>query len=150
MEAYDLARKLAFAGARCPIPYTTGPEYTNSVPGVPVLSMLRVFVDPKNWSVENVKLVAREIARVLGPMEQFDVGITLTDTIYGPGRAAFGDTARVMKLDRNTPRVVLRISGGEADDAFEARFPRLEWESLGEDFWRSAYAPGAAKLTSQE
>jgi hypothetical protein len=150
MEAYDLARKLAFTGARCPVPFTTGPEYTNSVPGVPVLSMLRIFVEPKNWSDENVKVVAREVARVLGPMEQFDVGITLTDTIYGPGRPAAGDTARVMKLDRSSPRVVLQISGGEADEAFEAWFPRLQWEPLGEDFWRSAYAPGAVKLTSQQ
>ena len=75
MEAYDLSHKLAFAGRLSPVPFTTGPEFTNSVPAVPALSMVRIFVAPEDWSEENVFTVAREVARVLGPTEQFDIGI---------------------------------------------------------------------------
>lgn len=149
MEAYDLSRKLAYAGARSPIPFITGPEYTNSVPGVPVLAMLRIFVEPKNWSEENIKTVAREVSRVLGATEQFDVGITLSDTIYDPQRPASGDTARVMKLDRDDPHVFLRIRGQIGDASFRSRFPRLQWEPFEEDFWRATYSVGAVKESSQ-
>src|SRR4051794_38045801 len=110
MEAYDLAHKLAYAGRRSPVPFSTGPEYTNSVPGVPVLSMLRIFVQQDDWSEENVKAVAREVARVLGPTEQFDIGIALQDLhVYTPNSPAAGVTARLMKLDPKSRELTLRI-----------------------------------------
>ncbi|HEX8918102.1 MAG TPA: hypothetical protein VF898_06345 [Chloroflexota bacterium] len=149
MEAYDLARKLAYAGRRCTVPFMTGPEYTNGVPGVPVLSMLRIFLEPDQWSEENVQKVAREIARVLGPTEQFDVGITLSTHAYGPDVAAAGLTARLMKLNPNDATVLLRVSQGIGDRVYRARFPRLQFEDAGEDFWQSIYAPESIKLSSQ-
>jgi hypothetical protein len=82
MEAYDLSHKLAYAGRLSPVPFVTGPEFTNSVPVVPVLAMLRIFVEPRNWSEENVKIIAREVARTLGSTEQFDVGMTHTTNVY--------------------------------------------------------------------
>src|SRR4051812_44267561 len=122
MEVYDLSHKLAYAGRRSPVPFRTGPEYTNSVPGVPVLSTLRIFVDPENWSQENVFRIAREIARILGATEQYDIGITHTSTVYDPNLAAAGNTARIMKLDRSSPVVRLLVRDGEGDRAFEARY----------------------------
>jgi hypothetical protein len=149
MEAYDLSHKLAYAGVHCPVPFTTGPEFTNSVPGVPVLSMVRLFLQPEQWSEENVMTVAREVCRVLGPTEQFDVGITLAKQAYGANLSAAGATARLIKLNPNDPQVVLRIKDKTGDRAFRARYPRLQFEPLGEDFWRSTYAPGAVKPASQ-
>jgi hypothetical protein len=150
MEAYDLSRKLSYAGARSPIPFTTGPEYTNSVPGVPVLSMIRIFVEPEHGTEGDLQTVAREVSRVLGPTEQYDVGITTSGRqAYDPSASASGVTARVMKLDRHDSKVVLRISDGIADKIFVARFPRLEFVQSGEDMWQSAFAPRAVKQTSQ-
>ena len=149
MEAYDLSHKLAYAGTHSPVPFTTGPQYTNSVPGVPVLSMLRIFLQPEDWSEENVITVAREIARVLGSTEQFDVGMTQAQHAYDPNSSAAGITARLMKLDRQSPQMVLRISGGSADKVYLARFPRLQFEPAGEDHWQSVFAPGAIKTASQ-
>jgi hypothetical protein len=149
MEAYDLAHKLAYAGRRSPVPFTTGPEYTNSVPGVPVLSMLRVFVMAEDWSFENVLIVAREVSRVLGSMEQFDVGITLAKHAFGPNAPAAGVTARLMKLDSHGREVFLRVREGIAGDkVYVARFPRLEFEFKGRDYWQSVFAPGAVTPTS--
>jgi hypothetical protein len=151
MEAYDLSHKLAYAGRRSPVPFTTGPEFTNSVPAVPVLSMLRIFLQPDQWSEENVMTVAREVARALGPTEQFDVGITVARNRYDPNIPAAGVTARLMKLDRNDPRLTLRIQEGLGDRVYTARFPRLQFEPSGdEDFWRAHFAPGAVKAASQE
>jgi len=150
MEAYDLSHKLSYAGRRSPIPFTTGPEFTNSVPAVPVLSMLRVFMSAEDWSEDNVKTVAREIARVLGSLEQFDIGITRSSLAsYDPDTPASGITARLIKLDPTSPEMVLRIRDGVGDKAFRARFPRLQFEPMGEDFWQSLYAPGAVKPSSQ-
>jgi hypothetical protein len=150
MDIYDLSHKLAFAGRHSAVPFTTGPEYTNSIPGVPVLSALRVFVAPDLWSDENIQAIAREIYRVLGPTEQFDIGITLArKNEYSPNAPAFGLTARLTKLNPKDPRVVLRMSDGNGDRLFVARYPRLEFEPAGEDFWDSHYAPGAVKLASQ-
>jgi hypothetical protein len=120
------------------------------VPGVPVLSMLRIFLEPKHWSEENVATVAREICRVLGATSRFDIGITLTTTFYDPNRAAAAATARLMKMQEDDPSVALRISDELGDRVFVARFPRLAWEPSGEDFWQSAYAPGAVKVSSQQ
>lgn len=150
MEAYDLAHKLAYAGSHSPVPFSTGPEYTNSVPVVPVLSMLRVFVAPQDWSFENAQIIAREICRVLGPTEQFDVGMTLAGRqVYDASLPATGVTARLTKLDKNDPHVLLRVRADSADQLLIARFPRLQFEPSGEDFWRSIVAPGLVKLPSQ-
>lgn len=150
MEAYDLAHKLAYAGRRCRVPFETGPEYTNSVPGVPVLAQLRVFIVPDRWSQENVLVVARDIARILGPTEQFDIGITLTDNrTWNPNRPVSGDRARLMKLNPNDSHVVLRFSQGLGDVVYRARFPHLKFEEVGEDMWRSIFAPDNVKPASQ-
>jgi hypothetical protein len=104
---------------------------------------------PEQWSEENVMTVAREVARVLGPTEQFDVGITLAQQVYDPNMPASGSTARLMKLNPNDPYVVLRIKDRVGDRAYRARYPRLQFERQGEDFWRSIFAPGAVKTASQ-
>ncbi|MGI8824785.1 MAG: hypothetical protein ACR2JC_03915 [Chloroflexota bacterium] len=150
MEAYDLSHKLAYAGRRCPIPFTTGPDYMNAVPGLPVLAMLRIFVEAGHWSEDNIKLVAREIAGILGPSEQFDIGMTLADNrTYDPDTPASADTARLMKLNPHDPHVILRFSRGIGDTIFRARFPRLIFEPVGEDLWRSIFAPDSLKIASQ-
>lgn len=150
MEVFDLAHKLAYVGEHSPVPFVTGPIYTNSVPAVPVLAQLRIFIDADLWTEENVKVVAKEIARVLGPTERFDIGMTLAGKLtYDANRSARGDTARMMKLDPNDPRIVLHLQGRTGDTAYEARFPRLEFQPIEEDFWRSIYAPGAVKEAQQ-
>jgi hypothetical protein len=146
VEVIDLSHKLAYAGTRSPVPFTTGPEFTNSVPGVPVLSMIRLFVPRDQWSEENLLIAAREVCRVIGATAQFDIGFAVAGrTRYDPERAASGDTARLTKLDARDPRVVLRVAGATGDIAYEARFPRLEFERVGDDYWRSVYAPGGVK-----
>jgi hypothetical protein len=150
LEPYDLAHKLAYAGARSPVAFTTGPEYTNSVPGVPVLAMLRIFIDPKDWSLENVQIAAKEICRVLGPTGQFDIGITVGGkTVYDADLPAAAKTARLMKLDANDPGVRFYFRGPTGDVVYLARFPRLQFEETGEDFWEALYAPGAVKEPTQ-
>lgn len=149
MEAYDLSHKLAFAGRLSPVPFVTGPEFTNSVPVVPVLAMLRIFVAPENWSEDNVKIIAREVSRTLGATEQFDIGITHTTNVYSADTPASNETARLIKLDPNSPRVQLYISDVEGDRLFEARFPRLQFEPIEESLWRSIYDTSAVKLPSQ-
>lgn len=151
MDTYDLSHKLAYTGRRCPVPFTTGPEFTNSVPGVPVLSELRIFLEPDDWSIDNVFIVAREICRVLGPMEQFDIGITRGGVAtYSAARAAAGNVARLTKLDPDSADVDLRISHEDRDFLYRARFPRLQFEEAGEDFWQAGYSTGAVKTTSQQ
>lgn len=152
MDAYDLSHKLAYAGAHSPVPFETGPQYLNSVPGVPVLSELRIFIHPEFWSVENVMKAAREICRVLGPGAQFDIGMTLSGTpIYDAQRQAAGNIARLLKLNPDEPRVVLRLRVDEGDAVYEARFPRLQFERVGEgeDYWRSVYGPAVVKPATQ-
>lgn len=150
MDAYVLSHKLAFAGRRSPVHFNTGPEYINSVPGVPVLSMLRVFVDPADWSEESLLAVSREIARVLGPREQYDIGITRGGKArYDANSTAAGTTARLLKLDPDSPEITLRISDGNEDRLYRARFPRLQFEAAGEDDWQAGYAPGAVKPVGQ-
>lgn len=150
MDVYDLSHKLAYAGRLCPVPFRTGPEFTNSVPGVPVLSTLRIFVDPDNWSAENVLVIARDIARVVGASEQYDIGITHTTGVYDPNLPASGNTARLMKLDADSPSLELLVRDGDGDRAYRARYPRLQFEPAGFDFWRSIYSTAAVKLPSQE
>lgn len=151
MDAYDMSHKLAFAGRYSPVPFFTGPEFTNSVPGVPVLSMVRVFIRPQDWSLENVITIAKEISRALGPTQQFDVGMTLSaKPVYAPDLPAASTTARLTKLDPSDRRVFLRVSDGNGDTVYAASFPRLDFEPSGEDFWRSIYAPGAVKYSGQQ
>lgn len=150
MEVYDLSHKLAYAGRLSPVPFRTGPEYTNSVPGVPVLSTLRVFIDPEHWSRENVLVAAREIARVLPSTEQYDIGITHTTPVYNPNLPAAGNTARLMKLDASSPEVRLLVRDGQGDQAYEARYPRLQFEPVEGSFWRSIYDTAAVKLPAQQ
>lgn len=146
MDSYDLSLKLAYAGSRSPVPYTTGPEYTNSVPGVPVLAALRIFLRPEDWSDANVIIVAREICRVLGTAAQFDIGMTLAGTpAYEASRSAAGNVARLMKLDPRDATVTLRLRRDNGDVLFQARFPRLQFEPVGEDYWRAMYSTGAVK-----
>lgn len=150
MEPYDLSHKLSFAGRRSPVPFATGPEYLNSVPGVPVLSQLRVFIPRDLWNRENVMIAAREICRVLGASGQFDIGITQAGTVqYDENRIAAGDTARLMKLDRESPRVELLMRSSEGDTVYGAAFPRLQFEEIGESTWRSTYSAGATKVSTQ-
>jgi hypothetical protein len=150
MEAFDLAHKLAYAGFRSPVPFVTGPIYLNSVPAVPVCAQLRIFIEPKLWSEENVKIVSKEVCRILGATSQFDIGMTLAGKkTYDANVSARGDTARLMKLDVNSPSVQLFLEGRVGDILFEARFPRLQFEAIGDDSWRSVYAPGAVKPAQQ-
>jgi hypothetical protein len=150
MDPYDLSHKLAYLGRLCPVPFVTGPDFTNSVPAVPVLSTVRIFVEPENWSDENVHIIAREICRVLGPTEQYDIGITHTNTVYSPDIPASGNVARIIKLDRNSSRVVLLIRDGDGDRAFEAKYPRLQFEPSSETFWRSIYDTAAVSISQQQ
>ena len=150
MEAFDLAHKLAYAGNRSPVPFVTGPIYLNSVPAVPVCAQLRVFIEPSLWSAENVKIAAKEICRVLGATSQFDVGMTLAGKkSYDPNVSARGDTARLMKLKPDDPGVILLMEGRVGDMLYGASFPRLQFEPVAEDSWRSVYAPGAVKHAQQ-
>lgn len=149
MDAYDLSHKLAFAGRLSAVPFVTGPEFTNSVPVVPVLAMVRIFVEPRNWSEENVKIIARDVARTLGATEQFDIGITHTSNVYDPNIPASNATARLTKLDSGTPLVQLLLRDGDGDRVFEARYPRLQFEPATESYWRSMYDTAAVKLPSQ-
>jgi len=151
MDTYDLSHKLAYAGARSPVPFITGPEFTNSVPGIPVLAALRVFIPPEYWSEENVIIAAREISRILGPGNQFDMGITVAGTpTYEASRAAAGNVARLMKMETGDPTVVLRMVNSGGDKVYEARFPRLQFAPVAEDYWRTFYSTGAVKLSTQQ
>lgn len=151
MDTYDLSFKLAYAGRRSPVPFVTGPQYTNSVPGVPVLAELRIFIPPESWSEENVIIASREICRCLGPTSQFDIGMTLSGTAtYDALRAAAGNVARLMKMQPGDPTVVLRYSADEGDRLYQARFPRLQFDPTGNDYWRVIYATGAVKLPTEQ
>jgi hypothetical protein len=150
MEAFDLANKLAYAGNRSPVPFVTSPLYLNSVPGVPVCAQLRIFIEPTLWSAENVKIAAKEICRVLGATSQFDIGMTLAGKkSYDENVSARGDTARLMKMKADDPGVTLLLEGRVGDVLFGANFPRLQFDPIGEDSWRSVYAPGAVKHAQQ-
>jgi hypothetical protein len=150
MEAFDLAHKLAYAGNRSPVPFVTGPLYLNSVPGVPVCAQLRVFIEPSLWSAENLKIASKEICRVLGATSQFDIGMTLAGKkSYDANVSARGDTARLTKLKADDPGVILFLEGRVGDMLFGANFPRLQFEFVEEDSWRSVYAPGAVKHAQQ-
>lgn len=151
MDTYDLAHKLEYAGLRSPVPFVTGPEFINSVPGVPVLAEIRLFIPPEHWSRDHVLIVAREICRILGAGSQFDIGITVAGTRqYNSSLSINGDTARMTKLDPRSPDIVLRYASGDEDLVFAARFPKLRFEPRGEDFWRPVYAPAAVKTATQE
>jgi hypothetical protein len=150
LEPYDVAHKLAYAGARSPVRFTTGPQYTNSVPDVPVLAMLRVFIDPADWSLDNVQIAAKEICRVMGSTGQFDIGMTVGGRmVYDADLPIAANTARLMKMDPNGADVRLYFRGPTGDIVYVARFPRLRFEEAGEDFWEALYATGAVKEPTQ-
>jgi hypothetical protein len=118
---------------------------------VPVLAELRIFIAPEDWSEENITVVAREICRVLGPLAQLDIGMTLAGApTYEATRSAAGNVARLMKLDPSDPTVTLRYRDGAGDRLFQARFPRLHFEPAGEDYWRAEYSTGAVKVPTQQ
>jgi hypothetical protein len=151
MDTYDLSHKLAFAGRHSPVPFSTGPEYTNSVPGIPVLAELRIFIEPEHWNEENILTVSREICRVLGSGSQFDIGMTLAGTTrYDAERSAAGNIARLVKLDPSDPEVRLFLRSGMGDRTLLARYPALAFEPGGESYWRSIYAASAVKPPMQQ
>jgi hypothetical protein len=151
MDTYDLSHKLAYAGRRSPVPFTTGPEYLNSVPGVPVLAELRIFIAPDDWSEENILAASREICRVLGASSDFDIGMTLAGApTYQATRSAAGNIARLTKLEVSDPTVTLRYRDGAGDRLFQASFPRLQFEPAGEDYWRALYSTGAVKVPTEQ
>ena len=77
--------------------------------------------------------VAREIASVLGPLEQFDIGIAPDESDpSGPGASRSGEPARLTKIDPLSPVVVLRVE----DSTWRAVYPRLNFERIGRDEWR--------------
>jgi hypothetical protein len=95
--------------------------------------MLRLFILPEDWSIENVMIVAREVARILGPTEQFDIGITLARHEYNSNGPAAGVTARLTKLDSHGRETFLRISEGFLGDTlYVAQFPRLSFTPADE------------------
>lgn len=150
MEAFDLAHKLAYAGPRSPVPFVTGPIYLNSILGVPVCAQLRIFIEREHWSVENLTVVAKEVCRVLGATSQFDIGFTVAGKkTYDEHASARGDTARLLKVEADAPRVLLFVEGRVGDTLFEAFFPRLQFAAIGDESWRAVYAPGAVKHAQQ-
>jgi hypothetical protein len=54
-----------------------------------------------------------------------------------------------MKLDANDAGVRFYFRGPTGDVVYLARFPRLQFEETGEDFWEALYAPGAVKEPTQ-
>ncbi|GAC1402852.1 MAG: hypothetical protein NVSMB52_16790 [Chloroflexota bacterium] len=151
MDTYDLSHKLSYTGMRCTVLFSTGPQFINSVPGVPVLSEVRIFIDQTDWTIANLFTISREICRVLGATSQFDIGMTMAGVAqYTAARAAAGNLARMTKMDPEGRRVLLRVSDGDGDQVFEARYPRLTFQETGDDFWQAQYSSGAVKPTSQQ
>jgi len=54
-----------------------------------------------------------------------------------------------MKLKADDPAIILFLEGRAGDMLFGANFPRLQFELVEEDSWRSVYAPGAVKHAQQ-
>ena len=141
MEAFDMARKLSLAGKYGSPPFTASPIYITSQIGAPELSSCRVFVPLQHWTEEGVMDVAREIASILGPFEQFDIGIApLESAAAGPGAGRSGEPGRLTKIDPRSPVVVLRLQ----DDSWKAEYPRLAFTSIGRDEWRRHLDRGVA------
>jgi hypothetical protein len=151
VDTYDLAHKLEYAGRRSPVPFITGPEYTNSVPGVPVLSELRVFIPHEHWSEENVLVAAKEICRVLGTSSQFDIGLTLAGArIYGLAVSIQGNTARLTKLNPDDRGVTLRYRSQDADRVYHAEYPRLRFLPADQNLEPSNHAASAVETATQK
>lgn len=143
MEAFDMARKLALAGRLSSVPFSASPIYITSQIAAPELSSLRVFVPREHWTRDGVMDVAREIAAILGPTEQFDIGIALeASSSRGPGASETGEPARVTKIARDSDVVVLRMEG----EAWRATYPRLDFERIPFDAWRAQVDPGIGTM----
>lgn len=85
--------------------------------------------------------VAREIASILGPLEQFDVGIAPDESDpSGPGAARSGEPGRLTKIDPSAPLVALRLE----DSTWKAEYPRLQFQPIGRDEWRRHVDRGVA------
>jgi hypothetical protein len=151
VDTYDLAHKLEYAGRRSPVPFITGPEYSNSVPGVPVLSELRVFIPHEHWSEENVLVASKEICRILGASSQFDIGLTLAGArIYGLSVSIQGNTARLMKLNPDDRGVTLRYKSEDAVRVYYAEYPRLQFLPANPASGPSDQAVNAAETATQK
>ncbi len=141
MEAFDMARKLEFAGRYSTIPFKASPIYITSQLAAPELSSCRVFVPLQHWTQEGVMDVAREIASTLGPTEQFDIGLAPEESDPNrPGAAKSGEPARLTKIDPQSPLLVLRLG----DSTWKTNYPRLEFEAIGRDEWRRHVDRGIA------
>jgi hypothetical protein len=147
VEAFDMARKLAFAGKHSPIPFMASPVYIGSQIAWPLLGSCRVFVPLEFWTDEGVMDVAREIASTLGPTEQFDVGIApeMNDPNL-PGGSISGEPARLTKIDPESDLLVLRLN----DAAWKTHYPRLEFDPIGLDEWRRHVDRGIAANPVEE
>jgi len=85
--------------------------------------------------------VAREIASVLGPLEQFDIGIAPDENDpSGPGAARSAEPGRVTKIDPGSPVIALRLD----DATWKAEYPRLSFVPIGHDEWRRHVDRGIA------
>ncbi|GEM_PF-6464083 len=147
MEAFDMARKLAFAGQYSPVPFSASPIYITSQLLAPELASCRVFVPIRYWTEEHVMDVAREIACILGPTEQFDVGLAPEESDPDkPGAAISSEPARVTKIDPHSGIVALRMG----QQAWKAAYPRLTFEPIGYDEWRAQVDRGIASNPAAE
>lgn len=141
MEAFDMARKLAVAGRHTTPPFMASPIYITSQIGAPELSSCRVFVPLRYWTEEGVMDVASEIASILGPLEQFDVGIAPDESPpSGPAAGRSGEPGRLTKIDPQSPVIALRLE----DSTWRAVYPRLRFERIGLDEWRRHVDRGIA------
>src|SRR5437660_293522 len=132
MEAFDMARKLEFAGQYSPIPYSASPIYITSQIGASLLGSCRVFVPLQYWTRDGVMTVAREISETLGPGEQFDIGIMATSGgREKPGTVTSGEPARLTKFNPESPVVYLMIEG----ESWKAKYPRLDFQPIRPDEW---------------
>lgn len=141
VEAFDMARKLALAGKYSAVPFTASPVYITSQIAAPELSSCRVFVPLQHWTRDGVMDVAREVASTLGPMEQYDIGIAPEGSDPNkPGPVQGGEPGRLTKIDPESPLIALRMDGL----TWKATYPRLDFEAIGYDEWRTHVDRGFA------
>jgi hypothetical protein len=74
-------------------------------------------------------------------MEQFDIGIAPDESDpSGPGAARSGEPGRLTKIEPRSPIIALRLDAS----AWKATYPRLVFESIGWDEWRTHVDRGIA------
>ena len=136
-----MARKLALAGKYSAVPFLASPVYITAQIAAPELSSCRVFVPLQHWTREGVMDVAREVASTLGPMEQYDVGITPEGFDPNkPGAVQGGEPGRLTKIDPESPLIALRLD----ELTWKATYPRLDFVPIGHDEWRTHVDRGFA------